>query len=147
MGNFANGKAIGLRGVSNEMLKYSSSKELLETITKLYNLMIKYQITPNLFNLSILKPILKNEKKAKDDPNNTRPLAISDALANLYERVLLNLINKNHNENEKQFGFKRNSSCSHAIFTLTQAARHVIFTGKRLYACAIYATKAFDKVS
>ena len=68
---------------SNELLKYSTSKELLEI--------------SNLINLSILKPIIKNEKKARDDPNNTRPFAFSDALAYLYERVLLNLVNKNHN--------------------------------------------------
>ena len=91
MGYFANGKAIGLRGVVKILNQQRT------TITKLYNLMIKYQIKPHLINLSILKPIIKNEKKARDDPNNTRPFAFSDALAYLYERVLLNLINKTHN--------------------------------------------------
>ena len=59
IGNLANNKAIGLRGVSNEMLKYSNSLQLFETITKLFNGIISLQILPNMFNLSVLKPIIK----------------------------------------------------------------------------------------
>jgi len=69
------GKANGLRGVSNEKLKYRPSAKLIGILTS--------------FNISVLKPILKNENKSNSDISNKRPVAISDAIQNLYERLLL----------------------------------------------------------
>ena len=140
----ANGKAIGLRGVSYEMLKYGTTNSFIKFMTKFFNCIISDQIIPDVFNLSILKPIIKSNDKTSNDVNNLRPLAMSDAIANCFERIILNQIKQQHTDHNKQFGFKSNSSCSHAIFTLNQAARHAIHIGKRLYACAIDASKAFD---
>jgi len=102
---------------------------------------------PAGFNVSVLKPIIKNDEKPNDDISNTLPVAISDSIQNLFERVLLMELNKTHNEHEQQFGLKRNSSCSHAVFTIYQAANYAKVTGRRLYTYAVDASKAFDKVS
>jgi len=51
-----------------------------------------------------------------------------------------------HKEHDQQFG-KKNISCSHAIFVVTQLANFTKQSGKRLYTCAVDASKAFDKVS
>ena len=101
---------------------------------------------PAGFNVSVLKPIIKNDKNPNDDISNTRPVAIS-SIQNLFERVLLMELNKTHKEHEQQFGLKRNSSCSHAVFTIYQAANYAKVTGRRLYTYAVDASKAFDKVS
>jgi len=61
--------------------------------------------------------------------------------------VLLYEINKGHQDHKQQFGFKTNSSCSHAVFVVTQAANFAEQNGQRLYTCAVDASKAFDKVS
>ena len=145
--NLALGKATGLRGISNEMLKYKSSTRLVAIIAKLFDLMINHKVNPELFNISCIKPIIKDPKKPTDDISNTRPVAISDVMANMYERTILNRINVTHMDAHKQFGFKTNSSCSHAVFVLKAAARIAKARGQRLYACAIDASKAFDKVS
>jgi len=141
------GKSIGLRGVSNEMLKYCSSAKLVPVIARFYDCIINEQVLPIGFNVSVIKPILKSENKPNNDISNTRPVAISDAIQNLYERLLLWKLNKTHKEHDQQFGFKRNSSCSHAIFVVSQVANFAKQNGKRLYTCAIDASKAFDKVS
>ena len=45
-----------------------------------------------------------------------------------------------------QFGFKKNLSCSHAIFVLTQVVDYFISHGSNVYLASLDATKAFDRV-
>ncbi len=128
------------------MIKYSPSAKPIPLITRLFSFMINEQLMPAGFNVSVLKPIIKNDKNPNDDISNTRPVAIS-SIQNLFERVLLMELNKTHKEHEQQFGLKRNSSCSHAVFTIYQAANYAKVTGRRLYTYAVDASKTFDKVS
>jgi len=146
-GNLSLRKAIGLRGISHEMLKFNCSKKLAAVIASLFDLITNHQIMPDVFNLSVIKPLVKDPKKPSDDIGNIRPVAVSDALSNLFERLILQRINNEHTDHKKQFGFKTNSSCNHAAFVLKVAASLTKCRGQRLYACAIDASKAFDKVS
>ena len=45
-----------------------------------------------------------------------------------------------------QFGFKANSSCSHAIFTVRMLVKHFCSSGSTLTRCALNISKAFDRV-
>ena len=45
-----------------------------------------------------------------------------------------------------QFGFKANSSCSHAIFTLRMLVKHFCSSGSALTLCALDISRAFDRV-
>ncbi|CAF1075729.1 unnamed protein product, partial [Brachionus calyciflorus] len=141
-----NGKSIGIHGVSNEMLKYSVSTRLINIIKTLFENMINHQVMPYLFNLSIIKPLIKDPKKSSDDISNLRPVAVSDSLANLFEAILLKEVSKYHRDHELQFGFKAKSSCAHAIFTLQQTIKNSMYLGKWAYITAIDASKAFDKI-
>ncbi len=51
-----------------------------------------------------------------------------------------------HPNNDNQFGFKKSSSCSHAVFVLREALAYNKRLNKRTLICAIDASKAFDKV-
>lgn len=53
--------------ISNEMLKYCPSPKLIPLLAKFFDVMINEQIQPIGFNVSVLKPILKNESKPNDD--------------------------------------------------------------------------------
>ncbi len=53
-----------------------------------------------------LNEMISSENKPNDDISNTRPVAISDAIQNLYECLLLWEINGVHKEHPQQFGFK-----------------------------------------
>ncbi|RNA42100.1 RNA-directed DNA polymerase from mobile element jockey-like [Brachionus plicatilis] len=55
--------------------------------------------------------------------NSLRPVAISDVYANIYESLILKEIENTYTDKEKQFGFKRKSSCRHAIFVLNHAIK------------------------
>ncbi|CAF0714389.1 unnamed protein product [Brachionus calyciflorus] len=108
--------------------------------------MINHQLMPYLFNLSIIKPLIKDPKKSSDDISKFRPVAVSESLANLFEAILLKEVSKYHRDDELQFGFKAKSSCAHAIFTLQQTIKNSMDLGKWAYITAIEASKAYDKI-
>jgi hypothetical protein len=46
--------------------------------------------------------------------------AVSEPDNNIFERLILNEVNKDYKEEDEQLGFKTNSSFSHAIFVVIQ---------------------------
>ena len=74
---------------------------------------------PELFIISIFKPLVKDKKKSSNDLNNLRPLSISDVYTTVYEKELLKEVRLDHEDHPKQFGFKSNASCAHANFILS----------------------------
>jgi hypothetical protein len=141
-----NNKAIGFAEISNEMIKYGGDG-LTYLIKIVLEKIFQHGQFPHFFNVGKIMPILKDEKLEVDDLNNIRPITISDSLANIFEKVILLEIEKYQSEHKLQFGFKKNSSCNHAIFVLKETANFYIQNNKSVYACAIDASKAFDKVN
>ncbi len=141
------GKAVGINGISNEMIKMGKCNELVVVVMHIFEVSINFGMTPYRFNLSILKPLIKDKSKSTADCSNLRPLAISDAISNMLERLLLFFIDIKYVNHHKQFGFKKNSSCNHALFVLKAAMHYAKMNNKRLYTVAIDASKAFDKVN
>jgi len=153
-----NNKAIGMSQISNEMIKYALQPSatienevindpFLETLNTLFSSMICSQHVPKFFNMSIIKPLIKDLNKDTDSINNLRGIAVSDTLQNLYESILEEMIKNEVKTDKKQFGFKSNHSCSHAILILKQTMNAAKKLGHRLYISAIDAAKAFDKVN
>ena len=142
----SNGKSKGFAEVQPEMYKYAMSVNFQFTVGLILETMIKYGIIPYLFNIGIIKPIIKDEKKDTNNVNNLRPVTVSDTLANIYEKLILSEIEKFHINNEKQFGFKKASSCNHAIFVVNETIKFNTKKNKKTFICTIDASKAFDKV-
>jgi hypothetical protein len=142
-----NGKAVGFAKTSNEMFKYGTCSELVEYLYLLFTKMINEGHMPEHFNIGIIQPIVKDKNKDLNDVNNLRPITISDSLANIYERVLLNEINRYLPGSNKQFGFKKNSSCAHAVFCLREAALQCTKDKNEMFICSLDASKAFDKIN
>ena len=61
------GKSIGVRGVSHEMLKFNGSQKLVEAMAKLFDFMVNNQVCPEVFNVSIIKPLIKDSCKPNDE--------------------------------------------------------------------------------
>jgi hypothetical protein len=142
-----NGKSTGINQINNEMLKNSNSKNLSTTIALIFEIILNHGIVPKRFNTSLLKPLIKDIKKSTIEVSNLRPVAISDAISNMFEKLILHYIDVLYVNHFKQFGFKKASSCSHALFVLKAAINYAKLKNKRLYAVAIDASKAFDKVN
>ena len=118
--NLKNGKAVGFSGVSNEMLKHGNTKVINATITYLMKWMINSATIPKLFNISILKPLIKDPSKGSNQLSNLRPLSISDLYTHIFEKLILIEVRIDHCDHRKQFGFRGNASCSHATFILKE---------------------------
>ena len=81
-----NDKAIGISGISNEMLRIGKCTEMIIVICHIFETVINFGILPFNFNLSILKPLVKDKNKSTSDPSNLIPLAICN-----FEHVRKNL--------------------------------------------------------
>ena len=90
----------------------------------------------------------------KGNPNsltNYRPISILLQMSKIFEKMLFNKINdyleKYHLISDKQFGFRQNTSTSHAISNIYE--KLIQNADKSLYTCCIFLdlTKAFDTVN
>ena len=75
-----------------------------------------------------------------------RGIAISSILSKVFERSILERFESYFSTSDNQFGFKKELSCSHAIFTVNKIVGHFISGGSTANICAIDLSKAFDKV-
>ncbi|RMZ94723.1 RNA-directed DNA polymerase from mobile element jockey-like, partial [Brachionus plicatilis] len=142
-----NGKGIGFSDISNEMYKYGMSDTLVTIIKLIMEKIIQFGQIPKFFNIGKIIPVIKDETKSCNDLNNIRPITISDVVSNIFEKIMLNEIMKSHDDPERQLGFKKNSSCSHAIFAVKETISYYNKKNKKVYGCAIDASKAFDKIN
>ncbi|CAF1005022.1 unnamed protein product, partial [Brachionus calyciflorus] len=132
-----NNKSYGYAKVTNEMFKFGSHGKLLNLIALIFETIINHNVMPKNFNIGIVKLLVKDVKKDNSDINNLRPLTISDTLTNIFEKLLLKEILKKYKFKSKQFGFKSDSSCMHAVQTLKEIARYNKRKKKRLFIGAI----------
>jgi len=147
LSNKCNGKSVGFSNVSNEMLKYGSNEDICSSMAYFMQWIINSGSVPKLFNISLLKPLIKDTNKSSDDSNNLRPLSISDVYPSIYEEIIEEELIKDHVDHQKQFGFKSKSSCSHATFVLNETIKVCKELKKPIIVVSIDASKAFDRVN
>ena len=101
---------------------------------------------PDKLNVSIIKPILKDQYKNTDDINNIRPISISNCFAQILEKLILILSPGLKVSHVNQFGFKEKTSCNHALFTLKETILNYTENKTGIKIASLDAEKAFDKV-
>ncbi len=146
IGSLKNGKSNGYYGISNEMVKYAmnkGNKRIATCYTILFNKIFESGTVSKNFNISIIKPIIK-DNKMPSNKSNLRPVVVSDISDICFERAVAHVLRKQCKTNHRQFGFKKLSSCAHAIFVLIQSIKYAKQLNKKVYLCAIDASKAFD---
>ena len=60
--------------------------------------------------------------------------------------VILAVFEKQLDSDQLQFGFKKKSSCSNALFTFKATADHYVKSGSTVIVCALDISIAFDRV-
>jgi hypothetical protein len=106
----------GFDGISSQMLLNCMSKKVSKCLFLFYKYIFKYGCIPTDFNVSLIRPILKDYKNASDDVKNMRPISVSNTLSQIFERILLIKLPEVHTTHRNQFGFKRFTSTTHALF-------------------------------
>jgi len=76
-----------------------------------------------------------------------RRIFISPVLSKVSEHCLLDCYCEYFVTSDSQFGFKRESSCAHAIYTLRSVVDYYVHYGSTVNVCSLDLSKAFDKMS
>ena len=91
--------------------------ELSGLLTQILNASLDQGLFPDSLKLAKVIPIFKNGKK--NDVSNYRPISLLSVFSKLYEKVMHSRILKFFNLNgciyQRQYGFRPNHSCEHAL--------------------------------
>ena len=136
----------GYDTISYQLLLNSNTDITKNILLHFYNSILYSSKIPNKINISIIKPILKNQEKMSDDLNNIRPISISTCLAQIFERLILIKSPRLNSTHKNQFGFKHKTSCNHAIFTLKETILNYTENRTGIKIVSLDAEKAFDKI-
>ena len=148
IGNIKIKKAVRENDIDNKLLKLSNTV-ISPFLSSIFNSCIQQGEFPNSLKIAEVVPVFK-----KGDSNlltNYRPISILSQINKIFEKLIYNRINnyleKYHLISDKQFGFRQNSSTSHAISNIYE--KLIKNSDKRMYTCCIFLdlTKAFDTVN
>jgi len=141
------GKAAGSDSLTCEHLQFAHPIVTV-CITKLFNLMLTANFVPDDFGLGIIIPIPKGESKTfNDKPEDFRGITISPIISKVFESCLNVFLESFLKTSDRQFGFLKNSGCSHAIYLIRKATDHFNQNSSTINLCSLYTSKAFDRVN
>jgi len=140
-----NGKAAGVDGIVNEIIKYGGDK-MNVIIWKLCNTIFDKEVVPKDWQRGIIFPIFKDGDRRR--PLNYRGITLLSAVSKVYTSILndrlANWCEKKKIIIEEQGGFRKGRGCIDQIFVLTGILRKR--HNQQTYCCFVDLTKAFDRV-
>ena len=108
-------KAAGLDKLTVEHVVYGHPVSAV-ILAKLFNLIMFDGHVPYGFRLSYAVPLPKKDNACKRNIiDNYRAISISSVLSKMFEHCVLTRYTKYVETSPNQFGFKKGSSCGHAI--------------------------------
>jgi len=90
-------------------------------LAKLYNLMVKFSYVPQSFGKSYTMALLKSRRSVYSKSatvDDFREISISSVLTKVLEHCILDRYSSIFVTSDNQFGSKKQSGCSHAIYML-----------------------------
>ena len=153
-----NGRAKGPQGFASEFLRYAQPERkrgepqpqhsLLPAITAVLNAAFSSGFVPPKYNGGLVSPVFK--KGDSLDPNNHRPIAVTDAIMRLFAGVLNARLLKYTEDAglraETQAGFRPGLSTLHPILGLQHFVDAARSSGQPLFACALDLKGVYDRV-
>ena len=79
----------GQSGLTNQLMKVSAIEETIQILKHTIQEMIDSAYFPYNFNTAQMFALVKDSKKDSADPNNIRPISVSDVITNIFERIIL----------------------------------------------------------
>lgn len=128
------------------MYKYAIGTQFTIYLTKIINALINKNVKPKNWNRGEVITIVKDSKGDLESVDNSRPITISDSFAIVWENIILELFEEKAELQEQQFGFRKFSSMTQAIFALRETLRVRKIDIKKAYVLFVDFSKAFDKV-
>jgi hypothetical protein len=145
--NMPNGKAAGLDEISSEHIKFSHPIVMF-ILTKLFNCFVSSGHIPVSFGASYTVPIPKCDGRTRAlSVDDFRGISISPIISKLFEMAIIDKFASYFSSSDHQFGFKKNSSCRHAIYCVRNVIESFIASGSTVNVCALDLSKAFDRMN
>lgn len=136
----ANGKAAGIDGLKNEVIK-TSLHILASQLTTFFNILQALNCIPSDWKTASIVPVFKN-KGSPEDIKNYRPIALTCCFRRIYERLLLPRLEMfNKSLQKSQGGFRKRCSTYNQILALDQICKrnpralHAFLDIKAAYDC------------
>lgn len=129
------------------MVKCIESPNLTEIIATVMEKIINYGLMPQIMNVGVIVPLIKDPLGDPGSLENIRPITLSDTIATIYEKFIMSELESTNQSCMNQFGFKQNSSTNHAIFVLKENMRWFSRRKRKGYGVFLDFSKAFDKVN
>jgi hypothetical protein len=122
---------------------------IVSILVRLFNLIIYFSYVPVGFRLSYTIPLLKVKDYLSKalDCSDFRGIAISSVISKVFEYCLLAKFLSYFQTDQRQFGFKKDTGCSNAIYAARQIVNYFIEGNCTACLCALDISKAFDKVN
>lgn len=140
--------AMGIDDFSMKLIKMCISA-LIVPITHIVNFSINSSTFPDLYKISIVKPLYK-----KGDPlslNNYRPISILPAISKILERVIadqmISFLEEHNLLFKNQYGFRKNLSTKLALTNFISKCIDTLESGGSAVASFVDISKAFDSVN
>ena len=143
-----NHKAVGYDSICNKMIKSLIKTKFINVVGSLFNAICLKSYFPKLWKISHITPIFKDDNSF--DPNNYRGISVSSCLGKLFTLILNERLIKSLDDkkvlSDCQIGFKSDYRTSDHIFILNTVLNSYFSRGKRMYACFVDFSKAYDSV-
>lgn len=143
-----NGKSPGLDSVRSLVFKNLSLRGL-QFYTSILNASFRLSYFPNAWKTAKIIPICK-PGKPPDEPGSRRPVSLLPIPGKVCESIvctrLENVIQEKNLLPDRQFGFRKRHSTTHALLNFTNEVRESFREGKTMVAVGLDIEKAFDTV-
>jgi hypothetical protein len=148
IGRLKCGKAVDLDGLGAEHL-INCHPVIVSILTRLFNLIMYCSHVPRGFCVSYTIPLLKIKDHLSKSLtcNDFRGIAISSVISKVFEYCIFDKFSSYFLTDSRQFGFKKNSGCNNAIYTVRTIVDDYIDGACTANLCALDLSKAFDKVN
>jgi len=144
--NLKCGKAAGLDTLTAEHLQYAHYV-LPCLLAKLFNLIILHGYVPDSWGLSYIVPLLKEKNSYKSlKSDDFRGISISCVISKVFEQCVLDRFSSFLGTMDSQFGFKKATGCTHAIYTARSVINYYTQGGSTVNLAALDISKAFVRV-
>ena len=132
--------------ISNNMILSINDDFIRSKVLFFFKFIFHYGVIPQDFNISHIVSIVKDRCKPANELSNLRPISISNAFSQIFERLLSFKIPELYHTHQNQFGYKNKTSCTHALFAFKEVIIKCLDEKKHIFAIKLDAVKAFDKI-
>ena len=93
-------------------------------LRNLCRLIVKHGHVPQNFQLGVIIPIIKDNKRDKNDIDNYRPVTIISMISKVFAMCMYRKIYYNLNVSGLQLSFVKGGGCDKSFFTVTKVVNH-----------------------